>query len=148
MQKKHQTRAYLGIHERQCSIICNNTTEHNHTVHQSISWRPPQSTQASISLRWDVQLKICHESSKSLNEHVHRHCDVQQVSWQAANSSWENSTRRTTSPDLKSLVSLMMMMIMMMMMDELTLTWRIVLRPQGHVTVKKVTNSRRVSWLY
>jgi len=31
----------------------------------------------------------------------------------------------------------MMMMMMMMMMDELTLTWHIVLRLQGHVTVKK-----------
>jgi len=30
-----------------------------------------------------------------------------------------------------------MMMMMMMMMDELTLTWHIVLRLQGHVTVKK-----------
>jgi len=29
------------------------------------------------------------------------------------------------------------MMMMMMMMDELTLTWHIVLRLQGHVTVKK-----------
>ena len=28
-------------------------------------------------------------------------------------------------------------MMMMMMMDELTLTWHIVLRLQGHVTVKK-----------
>jgi len=35
---------------------------------------------------------------------------------------------------------------MMMMMDELTLTWHIVLRLQGHVTVKKESrNSRRVS---
>jgi len=31
----------------------------------------------------------------------------------------------------------MLMMMMMMMMDELTLTWHIVLRLQGHVTVKK-----------
>jgi len=31
----------------------------------------------------------------------------------------------------------MMMMMMMMMVDELTLTWHIVLRLQGHVTVKK-----------
>ena len=30
-----------------------------------------------------------------------------------------------------------MMMMMMMMMDELTLTWHIVLRLQRHVTVKK-----------
>ena len=30
-----------------------------------------------------------------------------------------------------------LLMMMMMMMDELTLTWRIVLRLQGHVTVKK-----------
>jgi len=38
---------------------------------------------------------------------------------------------------------------MMMMMDELTLTWHIVLRLQGHVTVKKESrNSRRVSWWY
>jgi len=32
---------------------------------------------------------------------------------------------------------MMMMMMMMMMMDELTLTRHIVLRLQGHVTVKK-----------
>jgi len=36
--------------------------------------------------------------------------------------------------------------MMMMMMDELTLTWHIVLRLQGHVTVAKESrNSRRVS---
>jgi len=36
--------------------------------------------------------------------------------------------------------------MMMMMMDELTLTWHIVLRLQGHVTVKKESrNSPRVS---
>jgi len=38
------------------------------------------------------------------------------------------------------------LMLMMMMMDELTLTWHIVLRLQRHVTVKKEShNSRRVS---
>jgi len=36
-----------------------------------------------------------------------------------------------------------MMMVMMMMMDELTLTWHIVLRLQGHVTVKKECLCRR-----
>ena len=34
-------------------------------------------------------------------------------------------------------VSAQRLMMMMMMMDELTLTWHIVLRLQGHVTVKK-----------
>jgi len=38
------------------------------------------------------------------------------------------------------------MVMRMMMMDELTLMWHIVLRLQGHVTVKKESrNSRRVS---
>jgi len=47
-------------------------------------------------------------------------------------------------------VIVMMMMMMMMMMDELTLTWHIVLRLQGHVTVKKEScNSRRAGlWLF
>jgi len=40
----------------------------------------------------------------------------------------------------------MMMMMMMLMTDELTLMWHIVLRLQGHVTIKKESrNSRRVS---
>jgi len=41
---------------------------------------------------------------------------------------------------------MVMVMMMMMMMDELSFTWHIVLRLQGHVTVKKESrNSRRVS---
>jgi len=50
---------------------------------------------------------------------------------------------------LKGVRNVGQMMMMMMMMDELTLTWHIVLRLQGHVTDKKESrNSRRVSWWY
>jgi len=39
------------------------------------------------------------------------------------------------------------MMMMMMMMDELTLTWHIVLRLQGHVTVAKESRNSRLDAL-
>ena len=48
-----------------------------------------------------------------------------------------NQQRNRRSPSMSQRSHRPLMMMMMMTMDELTLTWHIVLRLQGHVTVKK-----------
>ena len=60
---------------------------------------------------------------------MHRPCSAQYAG--NANNAQFTPTARDDN------MVLQVMMMMMMMMDELTLTWHIVLRLQGHVTVKK-----------